>query len=572
MTMDNIKNLIYICLVINILLIASCKSTGQKEAKPENKMQWWEDAKFGLFIHWGVYSVPAGMYRGKEIDHHAEWIFHAAKIPVAEYRKFAGQFNPVKYDPEAWVKLVKNAGMKYIIITSKHHDGFALFDSKVTDWDVVDATPYGKDLLRPLAEACRKEGIRLGFYYSHAQDWYHPGGQSRFGQYWDDSQPGDMDDYLDNIAVPQVKEILSNYGKIDILWWDFPINMTQERADKFLAITAGCPDLITNNRLGPDKSTGGDYQCSEQRIPSIGSRPGRPWETCMTMNRSWGYKSFDHNWKSAEDMIHKLSDIVSKGGNFLLNVGPTAEGEIPQPSIERLYKIGEWMHVNSEAIYGTDPNPFLYLPLGRATLKGQKLFLHVVRWPEDGVLKVPVLNEAKRAYTLGSAGSNLKVKQYADRVEISVPPEAPDDVLPVVALEFKGELCVHPVPTAGKTGKASSAGEGSPVSNLFDENTGTTWMGAPGESKAWIEVDLEKEILIGNIILAEPMERRKKEQEFLLQYKKDGNWIDIISARTGNASSSREFNPVKARYFRLNITGSDGDVPILSEWVLNRAF
>ena len=310
----------------------SCSAPVKKIPTEHERMQWWEDAKFGMFIHWGVYSVPAGIYNGKDIPG-GEWIMNNAKIPVAEYKKYASEFNPVNYDPEAWVKMAKDAGMKYIVITSKHHDGFALFDSKVTEWDVVDATPYGKDLLRPLVKACKKEGIRLGFYYSQAQDWNHPGGAA-YGGHWDPAQDGSMDEYLDRIAVPQVKEILSNYGDIDILWWDTSVGMTKERAEKFLPILKEHPRLITNNRLGGGIK--GDTETPENFIPPTGF-PDRHWEVCMTMNDTWGYKSNDHNWKSGKDLILKLSDIASKGGNLLLNVGPTSKGEIP-PTKHRTVK------------------------------------------------------------------------------------------------------------------------------------------------------------------------------------------------------------------------------------------
>jgi alpha-L-fucosidase len=277
----------------------------------QNKMIWWEEAKFGMFIHWGVYAVSAGTYDGKQIAGIGEWIMNRGKIPVSEYKAYSREFNPVKYDPEAWAKLAKEAGMKYLVITSKHHDGFALFDSKVTDWDIVDATPYGKDLLKPLAEACWKEGIKLGFYYSQAQDWNHPGGAAS-GGHWDAAQDGSMDEYLDKIAVPQVKEILENYGGLDILWWDTPTDMTKERAEKFLPIIEKYPDLITNNRLGGGYE--GDTETPEQFVPATGF-PGRHWEVCMTMNDTWGYKSYDDNWKSTKVLLQTLVDIVSKGGN-----------------------------------------------------------------------------------------------------------------------------------------------------------------------------------------------------------------------------------------------------------------
>jgi len=321
---------------------------GQPGESPEQRdarMKWWREARFGMFIHWGVYSVPAGTYKGKQIGGIGEWIMNRGKIPVAEYKQFARQFNPVRYDPDAWVRLAKEAGMKYLVITSKHHDGFALFDSAVTDWDVVDATPYGKDLLAPLAEACRKHGIKLGFYYSQAQDWNHPGGAAA-GGHWDPAQDGDMDAYIRNIAAPQVAEILSNYGKIAVLWWDTPTNMNRRRADMLRPLIQLQPGIITNNRLGG--GYGGDLSTPEQHIPATGI-PGRDWETCMTMNNTWGFKSYDHNWKSTETLIRNLVDIASKGGNYLLNVGPTSLGEIPQPSIERLKEIGKWMKVNGSS-------------------------------------------------------------------------------------------------------------------------------------------------------------------------------------------------------------------------------
>ena len=261
--------------------------------------------------------------------------------------------------------MAKNAGMKYIVITSKHHDGFAMFGSKASTYNIVDATPFHRDPLKELAAACRKHGIKLGFYYSQAQDWHQPGGGS-YGGHWDPAQNGSMDDYLKNIAMPQVREILSNYGPIAVLWWDTPVDITRECAEQFLPLLKLQPGIITNNRLGGGFP--GDSETPEQFVPPTGF-PGRDWETCMTMNDTWGFKSNDHNWKSLETLIRNLVDIASKGGNYLLNVGPTAEGQIPAPSVDRLKAIGRWLKVNGEAIHGTSASPFKRLAWGRCTTR-----------------------------------------------------------------------------------------------------------------------------------------------------------------------------------------------------------
>ena len=285
-----------------------------------------------------------------------EWIMNRGKIPMAEYQLFAKEFNPVKFNAEEWVKIAKDAGQKYIVITSKHHDGFAMFDSKASGWNIsLQATPFGRDPLKELAAACKKEGIKLGFYYSQAQDWNNGGSAS--GGKWDPAQKHDMDDYIDHVAIPQVKEILTHYKPFpSVLWWDTPNNMNSERAQKLYDTAEKLrPGLIMNNRLGGGYK--GDTETPEQTIPAQGF-PGRDWETCMTMNNTWGFKRDDNDFKSTATLIHNLCDIASKGGNYLLNVGPTSEGLIPQPSLDRLAEVGKWMKVNGEAIYGTGPTIF----------------------------------------------------------------------------------------------------------------------------------------------------------------------------------------------------------------------
>jgi alpha-L-fucosidase len=439
-------------------------------AQRDARMKWWREARFGLFIHWGVYSVPAGTYNGHAVKGIGEWIMNSGKIPTAEYQAFATQFNPVKFNADQWVSLARQAGMKYIVITSKHHDGFAMFDSKASDWNIVKATPFGhdrpgfirgiyprywdivsassfgRDPLEELAAACRKQGIKLGFYYSQAQDWNNPGGAA-MGGHWDKAQAGDMDDYIRHVAAPQVREILTHYGPIAVLWFDTPVNMTKARAEMILPLLRLQPGIIYNNRLGGGFK--GDTETPEQRIPSTGY-PGRDWETCMTMNDTWGYKRDDNHWKSVPTLIHNLIDIASKGGNYLLNVGPTSEGVFPEPSVERLRAIGQWMKVNGEATYATTASPFKGLGWGRCTKKltpdGATLYFHVFQWPRDGKLFIPGLkNDVAKAFLLADTSkTSLATEKSADGLTVAVPMQAPDPISSTVVVTVTGPLNIEP--------------------------------------------------------------------------------------------------------------------------------
>jgi alpha-L-fucosidase len=331
-------------------------------AKAES-LQAFGEAKFGMFIHWGLYAIPAGEWKGERLPGISEWIMQRAKIPRAEYAALAKRFNPVKFDADEWVGIARDAGMRYMVITSKHHDGFAMYDSEVSDYDVVDATPFGRDVVGELHAACRRQGLRFGVYYSHSIDWYD-GGDGGFalsggqGADWPvnrhDPSPTPFPEYLETKAKPQVREILTKYPNLWVIWYDVPFHMSMDTSFDFYRMTFDLqPGTLVGHRVGNDF---GDYIVpGDNRIPDEGVTYDRPWETVGTLNNSWGYKYFDHDWKSVEELLFWIVEIVSKGGNYMLNVGPTAEGLIPPESAQRLRAVGEWMDRNGEAIYGTAP-------------------------------------------------------------------------------------------------------------------------------------------------------------------------------------------------------------------------
>jgi len=447
---------------------ASSNSSFIKEPPLQHnaRMAWWRDARFGMFIHWGLYSEAAGEWNGTP-THDAgfsggagEWIMNDMRIPLSQYATLVPQFNPVKFDADAWVRAAKDAGMKYIVITSKHHEGFGMFHSLLTDW-CIKSTPFQREPLKELAVACRKQGIKLCFYYS-IMDWHSPLYAPR--KSWNDiaTNAPNFDAY-DSYMKGQLKELLSgDYGSIGLIWFDgqWENTWTYDRGIDLYDYVRGLqPSIIINDRVGtrqpllPGQVHAGDYRTPEQTIPANGFGTGVDWETCMTMNDTWGYKTNDDNWKSTETLIRNLIDCASKGGNYLLNVGPTGAGLIPEPSIERLREIGNWMKVNSETIYGTTASPFAkQLPWGRCTTKisGEKttLFLHVFNWPDDAELLVCGLkNKIKTAYLLADPDKKkLTVKNGTDGLTVFLPMIAPDKISSTIVLELKGLPDVQPMP------------------------------------------------------------------------------------------------------------------------------
>lgn len=557
-----------LALFFSILIGLSSILPAQNNVQVDSKMQWWKEAKFGMFIHWGLYAVPSGKWGDKTT--YGEWLMLQAKIPRAEYAKLASQFNPTQFKAEEWVKLAKDAGQKYIVLTAKHHDGFAMFKS-ADPYNVVDATPFKRDVLKEYADACRKYGLKMGLYYSQAQDWYHPGGAVWNNKEWDSTHVADMNKYIDEVAVPQVKEILSNYGDVAVLWWDTPIGMNQAMGKKLDDIVKQYPNLITNNRLGG--GFGGDLETPEQFIPATGF-PGRNWEVCMTLNGHWGYNAYDERWKGTKEVVQMLVDIVSKGGNFLLNVGPNPYGVIPEVCQNTLRETGEWLKLNGESVYGTEASPFPYLYWGRATRKGQKLYLHLFKWPTDGKLIVPMDNKVKSAVLLADPTTKLKITKLKGQMLFQLPVYAPDKNVSVVAVEFEGDPKVLQAPSIGKSVVASSLDSISKAESITDNNIATKWQAAPTMQTATLEMDLGQLYSISALGVIEKSSANAvlshRKQSFELQFMDGIEWKTAVKGISNGAGIVQSFDKVKAQKFKLKLETEKG-VPALAEWVLYRA-
>ncbi len=419
------------------------------------KMTWFREAKFGLFIHWGLYAIPAGEWKGKRSPGIGEWVMHRMKIPVKEYEQLAQQFNPFKFDAEEWVKMAEDAGMRYIVITSKHHDGFAMYHSKASPYNVFDATPFRRDVLKELADACAKRGMKLGFYYSQAQDWHDPNGA---GNTWDfgPDENKDFDKYLREKAEPQVKELLTDYGPVCLIWFDTPRMMTQERSQRFVDVVHKLqPATLIDGRLGIK----GDYNTTGDNVVPDLARDD-DWETPATINHTWGFRRDDEDWKSPGEILFKLIDIVSKGGNYLLNVGPDADGVIPKASADNLGSVGRWLKVYGDAVYGAGRSPFgeefgelsdkqkdrngkpLFLVRNdwRCTTKPGKIYITIFNVPREGLDLPAFRNQIRKAYLLGDPEKKEIVIETLNGVRVArVPRPGPHATAYVLVLEIQGD-------------------------------------------------------------------------------------------------------------------------------------
>jgi alpha-L-fucosidase len=449
-----------------LVLLAACSAAPLPGPGPDplatprshdDRMGWWRDARFGLFLHWGLYAIPAGKWR--ERTDHGEWIRDTARIPRDVYEQFQPHWNPVHFDADAWARMAADAGMKYVVITSKHHDGFCLWDSAHTDWD-IGRTPHRRDILGELASACRRHGLQFCTYHS-IMDWHHPDYLPR--RPWETDRPtagADFDRY-ERYLHAQVGELVANYRPA-VLWFDgeWENTWSHERGVRLFELCRRlAPGMIVNNRVDVHRGgmagfstmseAVGDFHTPEQEIPATGL-PGQDWESCMTMNDHWGWNAADRNWKSTTVLVRNLIDIASKGGNYLLNIGPRADGTFPPEAVERLQQIGAWMRVHGEAIHRTTASVFEDLPWGRCTVRRgapTRLYLHVFDWPADGRLVVPGLGSTvARAFVLGS-GEALATGATDTGLVVAVPAAAPDPIASVVVLEIAGEPLVFRTPT-----------------------------------------------------------------------------------------------------------------------------
>ncbi len=415
----------------------------------EDRLAWWREARFGLFIHFGLYAIPAGVWKGREVPGIGEQIMRFAEIPASEYGQLAREFNPVDFDADAIVRMAVDAGMGYLVVTAKHHDGFALFKSDVDSFNVVDATPFGRDIVAELAKACAKAGIRFCIYYSQRQDWHHPDG---FWNEWPGQHPVpvgkrgfDFNRCMEQKCLPQMRELLTRFGPVGLVWYDTPVDSTEAQSRKFFELVHELqPDCLVCDRVGNGH---GDYAVLGDNEFPYCRHENMDGEVPATMNHTWGFKQSDSDWKGVKKLLYSLVRSASNGCNYLLNIGPKADGSVPPESAERLRAVGEWMRVNGEAVRGAGvapfPNPF---PWGMATAKGNRLHLVFSDWPgavfELGGLESRVL----KATLLADPGRNIPVEQDCDAsgmvknrlVLRGLPERAPDGFFPVIRLELDG--------------------------------------------------------------------------------------------------------------------------------------
>lgn len=537
-----------ICLVLFAALLTACLLNQTKAAEPKDSraylrasredVQKWREMKFGLFIHWGPVSLKGteiGWSRGGERRGRSG----KGSIPAEIYDNLYRQFNPVEFNADEWVQVAKDAGMQYLVFTSKHHDGFSMFDSKLTDYKITNS-PFKRDVVKELADACHKAGLKLGYYYSPV-DWYHP-----------DYRTENHSRYIE-FMHGQLREICSNYGKIDIIWFDGLGGSAKDwdSENLFKMIRRLQPHVIINNRAGLPA----DHDTPEQRIGKF--QNDRPWETCMTICRQWAWKPND-KMKSLKQCIHTLVRVVGGDGNLLFNVGPMPDGRIEPRQVKRLREMGEWLNKHGESIYSARGGPFMPGPWGASTHKGNTIYVHVLDWPGDTLTLPPIPKKIVTKSLL--TGGTASVRQTEEAIEISVPEANRHDLDTIVVLQLDGpagEISPRALPSAslafGKKARASNVFQNTAAHSpgkALDDNPATRWATDYGVKQAWLEVDLGKPVTFNRIKISEAYERVRK---FELQYRNSDQWRTFAAGTTIGPQYSKQFKPVTARYVRLNL-------------------
>jgi len=556
------KLTVWLGLVVCLLMVCSIEQVKAENSKDsanflkadKQDVQQWQEMKFGLFIHWGPVSLKGteigwsrgGQRRGRKDK-------STGSIPVEIYDNLYKQFNPVKFDADEWVQTAKDAGMKYLVFTSKHHDGFSMFDSKLTDYKITNS-PFKRDVVKELADACHKAGLKLGYYYS-PPDWYHP-----------DYRTENHSRYI-KFLHGQLREICSNYGKIDIIWFDGLGGKVEDWDSEklFKMIRRLQPHVIINNRAGLPS----DHDTPEQRIGKF--QNDRPWETCMTICRQWAWKPNDQ-MKSLKQCIDTLVRVVGGDGNLLFNVGPMPDGRIEPRQVERLNEMGNWLEKYGSSIYATRGGPFKPGGWGASTHKGNTIYVHVLNWQED-TLTLPPIPEKIIASSVMTGGT-VTVRQTKEAVEISVPKSYRREIDTIIVLELDGpaktispRALLSSSLTAEKRARASNVFQKNAAYNAskaVDDDFATRWATDSGTPQAWLEVDLGKPATFNHVKIDEEYNRV---QEFELQYRDGNHWKNFAKGTKLGHDYSKQFEPVNARYIRLNILKAT-DGPTICEFQL----
>jgi len=543
--------------LITLMLCGSLLQAAESEksylkAKPKIVQQW-RDLKFGLFIHWGPVSLKGteiGWSRGGERRGRTG----RGSIPAEIYDNLYKQFNPVKFNAREWIKIARDAGMKYLVFTSKHHDGFSMFDSKLTDYKISNS-PFKRDVVKELADACHDAGLWLGYYYSPV-DWYHP-----------DYRTKTHEKYI-RFMHNQLREICTNYGRIDIIWFDGLGGSAQDwDSDKlFKMIRQLQPNVIINNRAGLPA----DYDTPEQRIGSF--QPTRPWETCMTICRQWAWKPNDQ-MKSLQQCLHTLIRVVGGNGNLLFNVGPMPDGRIEPRQVERLKEMGDWLKQYGQTIYDTRGGPFKPGAWGASTHKDNTIYLHLLD-PKEIPLVLPAIDKKILASQVLTGGT-ATVTQTKEKIIVNVPPNSRRDINTVIKLILNGPAAdIAPVNilsdslTAGKKAKASNVYRNQKTygpDKAVDDDSSTRWATDSGTRQAWLEIDLGKSQTFNRARIREAYAHRV--QKFELQYKKENQWTNFLTGKKIGDDWSKTFKPVTAQLVRLNILQAT-DGPSIYEFQL----